>query len=632
MSSSSLHLLVTFLAVGGFAVVNAGESKRFGSHLFASKTPQGFEVANEFQMVLPENIKDLRGKYSDNAYKFTKIYPLLINNDDVVTVSFSSKTPSTSDWIGAYSPADVDVTKTVPVKYGWCDESGDYVHDGIGQMTFNLTNLRADVAFYYFTNSTSHPVLVGEATDRVSFENINQPLRPRVVGTGDLDVFNLLWSSANSTSPTMKWGTSPSAMTNIVKATTEMITKGSVCGSPSNTTGWRDLGLIHTAPLVGMKALAGSKIYYVIGDDTSNDYSSGQEFFVPPLPGILTTESNVRPTRAILYDDLGRGSSDTTYTWNEYGRPAMDTMQAVGAEVLDGKVDVIYHGGDISYATGYLAVWDFFMDMIAPVAGSVLYLSTVGNHESDWYDSASLYSNGDSGGECGVLTTTLLPMPAPATTNKPWWSYEVGMFHFVGMSTEHNYDIGSEQYNWLENDLKSVDRAVTPWVIFGGHRAMYINSNYGGSETSDITVMDKMILNIEPLLYKYRVNLGFYGHNHVVQRHSAVLNKQVIQASTEVRDDEDNVVHWHEDPQATVHMVVGTGGATFTKNAMNPPPVWNEMYMYEYGYARMVAVNASYLNWEWVEAKSGRILDRMVITQSDPTQPWDAIPAASQQL
>ena len=632
MSPSSLHLLVTFLAVGGFEVVNAGESKRFGSHLFASKTPQGFEVANEFQMVLPENIKDLRGKYSDNAYKFTKIYPLLINNDDVVTVSFSSKTPSTSDWIGAYSPADVDVTKTVPVKYGWCDESGDYVHDGIGQMTFNLTNLRADVAFYYFTNSTSHPVLVGEATDRVSFENINQPLRPRVVGTGDLDVFNLLWSSANSTSPTMKWGTSPSAMTNIVKATTETITKGSVCGAPSNTTGWRDLGLIHTAPLVGMKALAGSKIYYVIGDDTSNDYSSGQEFFVPPLPGILTTESNVRPTRAILYDDLGRGSSDTTYTWNEYGRPAMDTMQAVGAEVLDGKVDVIYHGGDISYATGYLAVWDFFMDMIAPVAGSVLYLSTVGNHESDWYDSASLYSNGDSGGECGVLTTTLLPMPAPATTNKPWWSYEVGMFHFVGMSTEHNYDIGSEQYNWLENDLKSVDRAVTPWVIFGGHRAMYINSNYGGSETSDITVMDKMILNIEPLLYKYRVNLGFYGHNHVVQRHSAVLNKQVIQASTEVRDDEDNVVHWHEDPQATVHMVVGTGGATFTKNAMNPPPVWSEMYMYEYGYARMVAVNASYLNWEWVEAKSGRILDRMVITQSDPTQPWDAIPAASQQL
>jgi acid phosphatase type 7 len=258
------------------------------------------------------------------------------------------------------------------------------------------------------------------------------------------------------------------------------------------------------------------------------------------------------------------------------------------------------------------------------VASGAVYLTTVGNHESDWYNSASLYSNADSGGECGVMTTRLLPMPAPATTNQPWWSYEVGMIHFVGMSTEHNYDIGSEQYRWLENDLASVDRTVTPWIVFGGHRAMYINSDYGGTETSDITVMDKMILNIEPLLYKYRVNLGFYGHNHVVQRHSAVLRKQVIQAATPTVDAEGNVVHVHEDPQATVHLVIGTGGATFTKNALEPPPVWNELYFYEYGYSRLVAVNASYLTWEWVLNSNGTVLDRMVITQSDPTQAWDA--------
>ena len=62
---------------------------------------------------------------------------------------------------------------------------------------------------------------------------------------------------------------------------------------------------------------------------------------------------------------------------------------------------VIYHGGDISYATGYLAVWDFYLDMISPMARSALYLTTVGNHESDWYNSASYFSNADSGGECG---------------------------------------------------------------------------------------------------------------------------------------------------------------------------------------------------------------------------------------
>jgi acid phosphatase type 7 len=111
-------------------------------------------------------------------------------------------------------------------------------------------------------------------------------------------------------------------------------------------------------------------------------FSPEQRFFVPPVAG--TQPSPTEPTRIILYDDLGRGSTDDTYTWNEYGRPSVYTMQAVGYEVAQGGVHAIYHGGDISYATGYEAVWDFFMDMISPVASSVLYITTVGNHESDW--------------------------------------------------------------------------------------------------------------------------------------------------------------------------------------------------------------------------------------------------------
>ena len=27
--------------------------------------------------------------------------------------------------------------------------------------------------------------------------------------------------------------------------------------------------------------------------------------------------------------------------------------------------------------------------------------------------------------------------------------------------------------NWLENDLKKVDRNKTPWIVLGGHRPMY---------------------------------------------------------------------------------------------------------------------------------------------------------------
>ena len=69
----------------------------------------------------------------------------------------------------------------------------------------------------------------------------------------------------------------------------------------------------------------------------------------------------------------------------------------------------------------------------APVAGKTLYLTTVGNHESDWPGSPSYYQVTDSGGECGVVTTRLIPMPYPATTNTPWWSYDVGLIHMIGI-------------------------------------------------------------------------------------------------------------------------------------------------------------------------------------------------------
>lgn len=35
------------------------------------------------------------------------------------------------------------------------------------------------------------------------------------------------------------------------------------------------------------------------------------------------------------------------------------------------------------------------------------------------------------------------------------------------MSTEHNYSVGSAQYEWLIKDLAAVNRSRTPWLIFG---------------------------------------------------------------------------------------------------------------------------------------------------------------------
>ena len=80
----------------------------------------------------------------------------------------------------------------------------------------------------------------------------------------------------------------------------------------------------------------------------------------------------------------------------------------------------------------------------------------------------------------------------PSTESKGlenfWYSWDHGMAHFIQFNTETDFPnapdlpggAGAEnagpfapngtQLAWLENDLKSVDRQKTPWIIVGGHR------------------------------------------------------------------------------------------------------------------------------------------------------------------
>ena len=351
-----------------------------GAHEFPNKDHKGRETANEFQFIEPANI--VRATLDMVDYEIVDVSPLFIDNDDEVTVSFSSSSPDRSDWIAAYSPADVDITTTVPVKYAWCDEDPNYLTSNNGSLIFNMTNLRADIRFYFFTDYTWKPTLVANGSQVVSFNNVNEQLRPRVQATGDPDVLNISWSSNMSAAPVLKWGTEPGVYGTVQAAITTRILRSEMCNAPASTFGWRDLGEIHTASFVGAAALANNMVYYMVGDQVTDTWSKEYNLFLPPLPG---TQPPSRPTTVILFDDLGRGSTDQSYTWNEYGRPSIFTTMAVAAEIDAGLVDAVYHGGDISYATGYMAVWDFFLDMLSPMAGSVVYLTTVGNHVGTIY-------------------------------------------------------------------------------------------------------------------------------------------------------------------------------------------------------------------------------------------------------
>lgn len=153
---------------------------------------RGDHIVNEFQLINHEAVYTKK----TNEHNITSVSPLLISNNGIVQLRYSANKPEEADWIGAYSPADVDVSKTVPVKFALCKTDPNYLTTGIGKLNFNFTNLRDDVAFHYFTGSLVSPVLAGTYEKKLKFADKNEPLRPRVVpvGSRDRDAFKLLWS------------------------------------------------------------------------------------------------------------------------------------------------------------------------------------------------------------------------------------------------------------------------------------------------------------------------------------------------------------------------------------------------------------------------------------------------------
>jgi hypothetical protein len=85
-------------------------------------------IANEFQVLQPQNIKAATSS-SGKSYTITEVSPLIISNDQLVTVSFQTSSPSSADWIGAYSPIleNSELVNHVPVRYGYCDSDYDYL-------------------------------------------------------------------------------------------------------------------------------------------------------------------------------------------------------------------------------------------------------------------------------------------------------------------------------------------------------------------------------------------------------------------------------------------------------------------------------------------------------------------------
>ena len=96
---------------------------------------------------------------------------------------------------------------------------------------------------------------------------------------------------------------------------------------------------------------------------------------------------------------------------------------------------------------------------------------------------------------------------------EPYYSFNFHNIHFVTISTEHPFEEGSKQYEFIKNDLKeSLQDPSILWRIVFLHKPMYTSAKFDEKASEDLKNT------FHELFEKYKVDLVLSGHTQYYQR------------------------------------------------------------------------------------------------------------------
>ncbi|HJU59448.1 MAG TPA: metallophosphoesterase [Nitrososphaeraceae archaeon] len=96
---------------------------------------------------------------------------------------------------------------------------------------------------------------------------------------------------------------------------------------------------------------------------------------------------------------------------------------------------------------------------------------------------------------------------------EPYHSFNFQNIHFVTISTEHPFEKGSKQYEFIKNDLEeSLHDPSILWTIVFLHKPMYTSAKFDEKDSEELTYT------FHELFESYKVDLVLSGHTQYYQR------------------------------------------------------------------------------------------------------------------
>lgn len=168
--------------------------------------------------------------------------------------------------------------------------------------------------------------------------------------------------------------------------------------------------------------------------------------------------------------------------------------------------DLLLHVGDLVDNGHKAGDWDIFFNTHGFLMAELSYYPVLGNHEYYYTTTCPLYFE-------------FFALPG----NERWYSFDYGNVHFIALDVNDDnveqegeqvywYEAGTEQYNWLVNDLETHQSAEFTFVFF--HQPPYSSKRHALTDGYAPTMRS----NLCPLFERYGVDVVFNGHDHGYER------------------------------------------------------------------------------------------------------------------
>jgi hypothetical protein len=282
-------------------------------------------------------------------------------------------------------------------------------------------------------------------------------------------------------------------------------------------------------------------------------------------------------------NDNGKENAEENFNFAAAGDFGCSTNTKNTVENMQSKEpEIVLALGDLSYHS----TADCWFDMMSPIKDKLMI--TLGHHDvEDGQAKMDQYLN-----SFGL--------------EKPFYSYEYDKVHFLVMSAKSVYNKGSEQYNFILDDLKKAsENKDVNWIVVSSYGPPY-------TSPSEHTAFKELRDVYHPIFEKYGVDLVLSGHNHNYQRtHPITYNPN--DGSEPVVTNDHSAEYSQKD--GIVFAIVGTGGVNFYSFDGQAPFV-DTQFANKFGFLNIDISNGNphtKLTGTFYDNKGDQILDQFTI-------------------